>query len=80
MWPFAGTYPQFMDAVEQVDQLDDTTLRWRVAMAGATRGFVADITTQEPDLRRFKDFIEYRGRETGAWRGSIHDGARDEPS
>jgi len=25
----------------------------------------------EGDLERFKDFIESRGRETGAWRGSI---------
>ena len=24
------------------------------------------------DLTRFKDFIEQRGRETGAWRGSIN--------
>jgi uncharacterized membrane protein len=24
------------------------------------------------DLQRFKDFIEQRGRETGAWRGSIN--------
>jgi len=23
------------------------------------------------DLERFKDFIESRGRETGAWRGEI---------
>ncbi|HKA70039.1 MAG TPA: SRPBCC family protein [Actinomycetes bacterium] len=33
------------------------------------------------DLRRFKDFIEGLGSETGAWRGSIHEdygvGARD---
>lgn len=27
------------------------------------------------DVRRFKDFIEARGQETGAWRGEIH-GAR----
>ena len=26
----------------------------------------------EGDLRRFKEFIESRGRETGAWRGEIH--------
>ena len=25
----------------------------------------------EGDLERFKEFIEQRGRETGAWRGSI---------
>ncbi|HEV8585945.1 MAG TPA: cyclase, partial [Methylomirabilota bacterium] len=24
------------------------------------------------DLERFKEFIERRGRETGAWRGEIH--------
>jgi uncharacterized membrane protein len=27
----------------------------------------------EGDLRRFKQFIESRGRETGAWRGEIHE-------
>jgi uncharacterized membrane protein len=27
----------------------------------------------ESDLRRFKDFIENRGQETGAWRGSIRE-------
>lgn len=34
------------------------------------------------DLERFKDFIEVRGRETGAWRGSIHNGgtAPSDPS
>jgi len=26
----------------------------------------------EGDLKRFKDFIEQRGQETGAWRGTIH--------
>ena len=28
----------------------------------------------ESDLKRFKEFIEQRGRETGAWRGEIHGG------
>ena len=28
----------------------------------------------EGDLERFKEFIEGRGRETGAWRGEIHGG------
>jgi hypothetical protein len=26
----------------------------------------------EGDLKRFKDFIENRGGETGAWRGEVH--------
>jgi uncharacterized membrane protein len=28
----------------------------------------------EGDLRRFKEYIESRGAETGAWRGEIHSG------
>ena len=31
------------------------------------------------DLERFKDFIEERGRETGAWRGEIHRGEVKHP-
>ena len=30
------------------------------------------------DLRRFKDFVESRGRETGAWRGEIREGGVDQ--
>lgn len=30
----------------------------------------------EGDLERFKEFIEARGRETGAWRGEVQQGAR----
>ena len=37
---------------------------------GSALGFV-DLRV-ENDLRRFKDFIESRGHETGAWRGEIH--------
>ena len=32
----------------------------------------------EGDLGRFKGFIESRGRETGAWRGEIHDGVAED--
>ncbi len=36
-------------------------------------GDAAGMVTQrvEGDLRRFKDYIETRGHETGAWRGSV---------
>lgn len=33
----------------------------------------------EGDLRRFKEFIESRGIETGAWRGEIHGGTGVNP-
>ena len=33
-----------------------------------------DEVQAQADLERFKTFIEERGRETGGWRGEIHDG------
>jgi len=44
-----------------------------VEKAGSSLGLVGNRA--EGDLKRFKTFIESRGRETGAWRGEIH--ARD---
>ncbi len=40
-----------------------------VQQAGAALGF--DDRQVEGDLKRFKEFIESRGTETGAWRGEI---------
>lgn len=133
-WTQFEQFPAFMEGVEQVRQIDDTTLEWKVEIAGAEREFVADITTQEPDqvvawvsrdgehhagrvtfqpdgpdrtrvevkmayepsewtekvadalkiidlrvkgdLRRFKELIEDRGVESGAWRGRVQGGGR----
>jgi len=33
----------------------------------------------EGDLERFKDFIESRGHETGAWRGRVRSGRSEKP-
>ncbi len=41
---------------------------------GDALGFVSKRT--EGDLERFKQFIESRGVETGAWRGVVEDGQR----
>ena len=118
-----------MGGVEEVIQLNDTHLHWKVTVGGATKEWDAIITEQIPDqriawtnitgarnagvvtfhrladnktrvmlqldyepeglvenigdmlgvvstrvradLRRFKDFIESRGQETGAWRGEV---------
>ncbi|WP_461472459.1 SRPBCC family protein [Microbacterium sp. HJ5] len=32
------------------------------------------------DLKRFESFIEERGRETGGWRGEVHDGVSERDS
>ena len=128
-WTQFESFPMFMEGVEKVEQLDDTTLRWTANIAGQERTWKARITEQNPDeriawtsidgarnagvvtfhrlddnmtrvtlqmdvdpdgpvdnigdalgllerrvkgdLKRFKEFIEGRGVETGAWRGSV---------
>ena len=133
-WTQFETFPMFMEGVEKVEQLDDTTLRWTAEIAGQKRTWKAKITQQEPDQRiawtsiegannagvvtfhrldegktrvtlqldvdpegpvenigdalgfvqrrakgdmeRFKKFIESRGTETGAWRGTVEQTSR----
>ncbi|RFS82408.1 SRPBCC family protein [Actinomadura spongiicola] len=50
-WTQFETFPQFMEGVEEVRQVDDTTVRWRTRIAGVTREFDARITEQLPDER-----------------------------
>lgn len=130
-WTQFESFPQFMEGVESVTQLDDKTLHWKAEIAGVTREWDAEIVDQTPDeritwrslagarndgtvsfstdpgspgttrvtlrlefepegavekvgdalnivdrrvasdLERFKEFIESRGTETGAWRGEV---------
>jgi len=134
-WTQFEEFPQFMDGVESVEQLDDKRLRWVANIAGRRKEWTAEISEQQPDrciawhstsgarnagrvdfeplgadrcrvhlvldyepettlesagdalgivkgkvkadLDRFKEFIESRGVESGAWRGRIH-GGREE--
>ncbi len=128
-WTQFETFPEFMEGVKSVRQLDDTTLEWVADVAGREKTWKAKITEQEPDQRiawtstegahnagvvtfhrlddarsrvtlqldvdpegplenagdalglvsrrvkgdmeRFREFIEARGNETGAWRGEV---------
>ena len=128
-WTQFESFPQFMEGVEAIEQLDDKRQRWRTNIGGKREEFDATITEQLPDqriawrsmsgrvhagvvtfhrlnenetrvmlqmdyqpegavenvgnmmgivsrrverdLERFKEFIESRGAETGAWRGEI---------
>ena len=128
-WTQFEEFPQFMEGVAEVRQLDDTHLHWKADVAGREREWDAEITEQRPDervawkstggthhagvvtfhrtgdaesrvmlqmdvdpdgvveqagdklgfvkrrvkgdLERFKELIETRGRESGAWRGEV---------
>jgi uncharacterized membrane protein len=133
-WTQFEEFPQFMEGVDEVRQLDDTLLHWAATVAGKRAEWDARIVEQEPDrriswestdgrrtrgtvtfeesgpgrttihltmsyvaegaleragsaaglderrihgdLERFKELIEGRGVESGAWRGEIHDASR----
>jgi uncharacterized membrane protein len=48
-WTQFEDFPRFMEGVERVVQLDDTTLEWTAKVAGKEESWRAKITTQEPD-------------------------------
>ncbi|MEV7967088.1 SRPBCC family protein [Sphaerisporangium sp. NPDC088356] len=50
-WTQFESFPEFMEGVESVKQLDDTRLAWSVQVAGVHREFEAEITEQRPDER-----------------------------
>ncbi len=50
-WTQFEEFPQFMEGVEQVTQLDETRLHWVAEIAGVKREWDAEIIDQEPDQR-----------------------------
>ncbi|HXH21113.1 MAG TPA: SRPBCC family protein [Dehalococcoidia bacterium] len=134
-WTQFEEFPNFMEGVKEVRQIDDSRLFWAAEVGGERKEWFAHITRQVPDqviaweseggtvnngvvtfrpiaagvtevelrmeyepedmkekagdllgvvsrrvegdLERFKEFIESRGRETGAWRGEISGGSTE---
>ena len=66
------------------ERIDDNTTKVSVEMEHETEGMVEalgsalgfDSRQIKADLERFKEYIESRGTETGAWRGEVQSGAR----
>lgn len=50
-WTQFEEFPQFMDGVQQVEQLDDRTLRWVAEVAGVRRQWNATVLEQVPDRK-----------------------------
>lgn len=50
-WTQFESFPQFMEGVKSVEQIDDRRLRWRAEIAGSEENWEAEITEQVPDER-----------------------------
>ncbi|MFD6159813.1 SRPBCC family protein [Nocardia sp. NPDC060256] len=50
-WTQFETFPEFMQGVEEIRQVDDTHTHWVTEIAGVTREFDATITEQHPEER-----------------------------
>jgi uncharacterized membrane protein len=50
-WTQFEDFPRFMEGVDEVTQLDDRHLHWKVSIAGVHREFDATITEQIPEVR-----------------------------
>ncbi|WP_042390531.1 SRPBCC family protein [Streptacidiphilus melanogenes] len=48
-WTQFEDFPNFMDGVEEITQIDDRHNHWRTKVAGATREFDTEIVDQVPD-------------------------------
>jgi uncharacterized membrane protein len=128
-WTQFESFPQFMEGVQEVRQIDETRLHWRAKIGGKEKEWNARIVEQIPDervawtstsgatnagvvtfhrisddttrvtlqmefdpegvvenvgdalgaperridgdLKLYKEFVESRGVETGAWRGEV---------
>lgn len=50
-WTQFETFPEFMGGIESVEQIDETSLKFRTEIAGVRREYFAQITEQIPDRK-----------------------------
>jgi Polyketide cyclase / dehydrase and lipid transport len=70
-WTQFESFPEIMSGVESVTQLTEWAPETFAEKAGAA--LKIDEMQVRADMRKFKDFIQSKGTETGGRRGSVDD-------
>lgn len=65
-WTQFESFPEFLEGVDDVQQLDDTTTHWVVSFGGVRREFDAEIVDQVPD-----DHVAWRSTGEVLHRGRV---------
>ncbi len=65
-WTQFEDFPLFMDHVDEVRQVTENLVRWKASIAGVSREWEAEITTQRPD-----ELIEWHSVDGSMTRGSV---------
>jgi uncharacterized membrane protein len=65
-WTQFEEFPQFMDGVESVRQIDDAHLMWKAEIGGESREWPAEIIEQVPDRK-----IAWRAQDGGGPDGVV---------
>jgi uncharacterized membrane protein len=65
-WTQFESFPRFMEGVERVVQLDDTTIDWSAMIAGRAKHWRAKIVEQRPD-----ELVAWRSTEGARNDGSV---------
>jgi uncharacterized membrane protein len=50
-WTQFEEFPEFMDGIQSVQQLDDTHVHWVAEIRGESREWTTEITEQQPDKK-----------------------------
>ena len=66
-WTQFEEFPQFMGGVQQVRQVDDTTLQWVAEVAGVRREWKAAVLEQVPDQK-----VAWAATEGATNAGAVH--------
>jgi uncharacterized membrane protein len=66
-WTQFESFPKFMEGIDKVQQVDDTTVEWTATIAGTRKQWRAEIVEQRPD-----ELVAWRSIDGARNDGEVH--------